>query len=767
MELNAAQTFATLAGLFDPQKAQKDALDIATAKDDADYKKMRNRVEYLNLQTILKDQGQNATANAASLLAGQNLFNSQYGPNAAAQPGPTPGGAPSPQPGMMPPASPNAASPGPVGPAMPGAAPPVNAAAAIMPSSPPAQPDMNQQNFMQNYLKTGSVTGVPPNAAAVSPPSAPTANAATTIAPLKGSDYDMAGYIAKYGQPDQSKGQHLTDEFKMPSHISFSNESKYSKPGQEGGEWKKEADGKWHFYASPFNLTQHTPQEMQAEFDRINAKDKANGLPESVLHLPAESKNAAARMVKTSVGEIPMEEIEKNPQLKQWVYQDLSKQNAMAEQQHQEMIKQATQLTLGLVNKGLTENNQDDLDKAKRILEASPELKAAFQKTPHWDLLNNYKVGQGGDPHKTSGYFSHEDIVKEAQRPNSPFTVDDPEGYYKIDVTSPSGASIHDLEKTKIKSREPMKMSDADLADLGTPTAKAMLERRQGAKQKEPTSLYADEALLLQKVALGTATPADKLKLAAIKQVRKENLDESKQKVQFSVNVHEAAKERGDEKKSAKAAAPFDPATQHKVDVWVEALGNGRATTQQVNAFIQRFGGGENSAKVRLAIGTQALEKGIDLEAVDLNFKAKASSTAIQRVQLAKTVVPIADEIIALSKKIPKGIGFVPADEFTRKLGRYLNSQELIQLEFDKNKMVEEFERMLTGSQMADSRVQRNLELIRTGYDPQAIAFLAQETKKISNMSTKAVTSDMYNVKPGGPSGSSTGGAKSDPLGLR
>ena len=230
MELNAAQTFATLAGLFDPQKAQKDALDIATAKDDADYKKMRNRVEYLNLQTILKDQGQNATANAtanaASLLAGQNLFNSQYGPNAAAQPGPTPGGAPSPQPGMMPPASPNAASPGPVGPAMPGAAPPVNAAAAIMPSSPPAQPDMNQQNFMQNYLKTGSVTGVPPNAAAVSPPSAPTANAATTIAPLKGSDYDMAGYIAKYGQPDQSKGQHLTDEFKMPSHISFSNEKR-------------------------------------------------------------------------------------------------------------------------------------------------------------------------------------------------------------------------------------------------------------------------------------------------------------------------------------------------------------------------------------------------------------------------------------------------------------------------------------------------------------------------------------------------------------
>jgi len=50
---------------------------------------------------------------------------------------------------------------------------------------------------------------------------------------------------------------------------------------------------------------------------------------------------------------------------------------------------------------------------------------------------------------------------------------------------------------------------------------------------------------------------------------------------------------------------------------------------------------------------------------------------------------------------------------------------------------------------MADSRVQRNLELIRTGYDPKAIAELAEETKKISKMSTTAVTSPMYDLKTG------------------
>lgn len=90
-------------------------------------------------------------------------------------------------------------------------------------------------------------------------------------------DYDMDGYVKKYGQPDQSKGQHLTDEFKMPNHITFSNESAYSKPGQEGGKWE-EQDGKWHFYPSEFNLQRHPPEELSQYFDKYE-KD-------AVLHLP-------------------------------------------------------------------------------------------------------------------------------------------------------------------------------------------------------------------------------------------------------------------------------------------------------------------------------------------------------------------------------------------------------------------------------------------------------------------------------------------------
>lgn len=92
--------------------------------------------------------------------------------------------------------------------------------------------------------------------------------------------YDMQGYIDKYGIPDQSKGQHLTDEFKLPHHITFSDESIYSSGETPGGKWQMGPDKTWHFYASPFNLQQHSADELQKYFRTRE--------PDSVLHLPGE-----------------------------------------------------------------------------------------------------------------------------------------------------------------------------------------------------------------------------------------------------------------------------------------------------------------------------------------------------------------------------------------------------------------------------------------------------------------------------------------------
>jgi hypothetical protein len=90
--------------------------------------------------------------------------------------------------------------------------------------------------------------------------------------------YDMAGYVKKYGIPDQSGGKHLTDEFKLPHHMTFSTDSQYSGGEAIGGNWKQDANKKWHFFASEFNLSQHSPEELQNYF-KTYEKD-------SVLHLP-------------------------------------------------------------------------------------------------------------------------------------------------------------------------------------------------------------------------------------------------------------------------------------------------------------------------------------------------------------------------------------------------------------------------------------------------------------------------------------------------
>lgn len=57
-----------------------------------------------------------------------------------------------------------------------------------------------------------------------------------------GSDYDYRGFFKKYGPVDVKKGQHFTDEFKLPNHETFSNESKYAtgKAAEYAGRWDGE-----------------------------------------------------------------------------------------------------------------------------------------------------------------------------------------------------------------------------------------------------------------------------------------------------------------------------------------------------------------------------------------------------------------------------------------------------------------------------------------------------------------------------------------------
>ena len=76
-------------------------------------------------------------------------------------------------------------------------------------------------------------------------------------------DYDYEGFKAS-GKAQAANG-HYPDTFKLPNHMTFSTESKYSKPGQEGGKWSQ-VEGKWHYAPSEWNLKQHSADEMRAYF---------------------------------------------------------------------------------------------------------------------------------------------------------------------------------------------------------------------------------------------------------------------------------------------------------------------------------------------------------------------------------------------------------------------------------------------------------------------------------------------------------------------
>jgi hypothetical protein len=61
---------------------------------------------------------------------------------------------------------------------------------------------------------------------------------------------------------------HLTDKYKTPSHITFSDQSKYHSPETPGGTWDS-IDGIDYFYASKHNVTNAGgAKKLQKYFDK-------------------------------------------------------------------------------------------------------------------------------------------------------------------------------------------------------------------------------------------------------------------------------------------------------------------------------------------------------------------------------------------------------------------------------------------------------------------------------------------------------------------
>lgn len=90
-------------------------------------------------------------------------------------------------------------------------------------------------------------------------------------------DYDYKGAQEAGIQPDE-RG-HMPDTYKLPNHITFSDQSKYhGQNGEEGGKWDQLPEGRWMFTPGASNLRRYSSEQLQNYFQRAE--------PNSILNLP-------------------------------------------------------------------------------------------------------------------------------------------------------------------------------------------------------------------------------------------------------------------------------------------------------------------------------------------------------------------------------------------------------------------------------------------------------------------------------------------------
>lgn len=89
-------------------------------------------------------------------------------------------------------------------------------------------------------------------------------------------DYDLRGAWA--GNVAPAPNGHLPDTYKLPNHMTFSDESQYSTPEHTGGQWRQDGNGRWVFWASPYNMNTQGAATI-AEYFRQREPDSTLVLP--------------------------------------------------------------------------------------------------------------------------------------------------------------------------------------------------------------------------------------------------------------------------------------------------------------------------------------------------------------------------------------------------------------------------------------------------------------------------------------------------------
>ena len=107
------------------------------------------------------------------------------------------------------------------------------------------------------------------------------------LATRDGSDYNIEAYkaavIRKEIEDTMASGGHGPDTFKLPNHMTFSDQSAYSNPNVQGGKWEQGGADTWAFTPSSLNLTQHSPAELSNYFKTREKQGTFLNLPDGKM----------------------------------------------------------------------------------------------------------------------------------------------------------------------------------------------------------------------------------------------------------------------------------------------------------------------------------------------------------------------------------------------------------------------------------------------------------------------------------------------------
>lgn len=117
-----------------------------------------------------------------------------------------------------------------------------------------------------------------------------TVNASTGIrqysyeTPLETKDYDYDAWQKANPGVQMAPGQHYPDTFKLPNHMTFSDESMYHGGENQGGHWGTDDQGNDTFTPGRTNLEQHSMSDLRDYFSRVEPNAKL--LPPDIDDVP-------------------------------------------------------------------------------------------------------------------------------------------------------------------------------------------------------------------------------------------------------------------------------------------------------------------------------------------------------------------------------------------------------------------------------------------------------------------------------------------------